>query len=98
MRTKATGVLFMSLVPLACGNPDDLAVQQSPQALQAGEVFKIGVLVDQAAPGRADFVAALNLAIGDLNKGLHDAGASQQFQALITTYSSTPYDPANTQL
>jgi hypothetical protein len=52
-------------MPVACGNVDDLAVSTSTEAVTttAGEVFKIGVLIDNASFGRADFVAAVNMAM-----------------------------------
>ena len=92
MKSKAIGVLAMFLVPLACGNADDLTVPTTTQAVTttAGEVFKIGVLMDNAAFGKADFVAAVNMAMSDLNKGLHDAGATQSFQILVRNYTTNP--------
>jgi hypothetical protein len=83
-------VLATFLVPLACGNVDDLTVESAAaQALEtAGEVFKIGFLVDAASGGKADFVAAANLAETQLNQGLQQAGSAHRFDVMVVEYAA----------
>ena len=99
---RAIGLLATFLVPAACGRIDDQAAQTTTQAVTAtttGQVFKVGVLINSAAAGKNDFLAAVNLAVTQVNKALKDIGAGQySFKAVITPYTNTPYSPDNTQL
>lgn len=92
MSKSSMGFLIAALLPLACG--DVGSPPASGGTLAVGDVFKIGVLIDSALPGRDDFIAAVHLAEGHLNQGLLDGGASVQFQVLVTSYSGDVQTPA----
>lgn len=100
MRRTAIGLLATFLVPVACGNIDDQAVESTSRAVTttANEVMKIGVMIADTAAGRSDFVAAVDLAISQLNKGMQDANAAIRFQAVTVPYTAANYTADNAQL
>ena len=54
----------------------------------AAVVYKIGVLVDNASPAKANFTAAANLARSQINQGLSQAGINRQFTLVVANYTA----------
>jgi hypothetical protein len=101
MKRITCGVLATTfLVPLACGNPEDLAFEaQDPQALEAedaapAQVFKIGVVISSEDPAHTNYLAAINLAKNQVNQGLQQAGAGHSFELVVSTYTGFNAGPA----
>ena len=70
-----------------CGEATNGLIEARSQALETGEVFKIGVLLDGDSPANANFVAAATLANTQLNQGLASAGSSDRFELVLASYS-----------
>jgi hypothetical protein len=87
-RIGMLGVVVVLAGPLACAPEDEAVTAPSPQALVAGEIFKIGVLVDDTSPAKANFTGAAVLAETQINKGLEQAGISHRFDVVVANYAA----------
>ena len=94
MKRITFGVLTAFILPLACGNPEDLGlVALDQQALLAttdavpAEVFKIGVVISSEDPAHTNYLAAINLAKNQVNQGLQQAGSPHRFELVVAPYT-----------
>jgi hypothetical protein len=88
-KLQFTGVVAIFLAPLACGNVDDGAVEELASAATAAQpTFKVGVLVDNASPAKANFSGAALLAETQLNQALTSAGINVRFDMVLATYAA----------
>jgi hypothetical protein len=89
---KRLGSLGTLLLALSCAGPPDevtgIIETASGQALSSGETFKIGVLVDDASPAKANFKAAAALAESQINQGLARAGIPHRFEVVVASYGA----------
>jgi hypothetical protein len=80
-------LLLLLLLPLACGkgSPPEPAVAAIPRA--AGEqIIRIGALVDDASPAKANFTAAALLAESQINQGLASARSDYRVDVIVASY------------
>jgi hypothetical protein len=89
---QTLGALAMLVVPLACGNTDDIAIDELSQQVVVAAApmttFKVGVLVDAASPAKSNFTSAALLAGSQINEALTSAAISQRFDIVVASYAS----------
>ena len=105
MKLNALAALATFLGPIACGVEHGTVETLAVRALPDGEVFKIGVLVDDTLPAnvKANYTAAADLAESQLNAGLDRAGSDNAFDVIVASYGagqaeSVAIDLVNNQL
>jgi hypothetical protein len=86
MRLRAIGRVAVLAVPLSCANGDGL--DEIGQATHQRQTIRIGALVDDASPAKANFTAAAELAQAQLNGGLRAAGSKFRVEVLTTPYAA----------
>jgi hypothetical protein len=84
--TFAARLIFV--VPLACSAPGPDPVELTPQAAAGGQTFKIGVLVDDASPAKANFTGAALLAESQIARALSRSGIHDRFDIIVAPYAA----------
>ena len=88
MNWSRLGALGALVGMAGCGNGEDFGVEgPAARALTTAETLKIGVLIDDGSPARDNFIAAADLAEGQLNQGLDSAGSDHRFEVVVKTYA-----------
>ncbi len=86
----------------ACAETPEQALEELRAHLSGGTKLKVGVLVDDASPAKANFAAAAKLAESQINQGLQGAGIPRRLEVVIANYGaglaqSAAIDLVNTQ-
>jgi hypothetical protein len=88
-------ILFAMLGPLACGEgpASDLGSDLTVEALACRtapepEAIKVGVLVDDTSPAKANFIAAARLAESQINAGLSQARDLHRLEVVVSSYAA----------
>ena len=92
MTMRAIRLLATFLIPVACGSVEDQPVESTSQAVttNTAQEFRVGVIINTAAGGKSDLLAAINLAVTQVNMALQHIGAGQMtLKAVVREYTNT---------
>jgi hypothetical protein len=88
MNPRTLAVLTMALSPLACESREPSLSAAPLHSTRGGEVFTVGVLVDDASPAKANFTAAAELAERQINRGLRRTRLGHRLAVVVASYGA----------